>query len=64
MNSYKYTIMHERRETLELLFPRNSAASLVAFCPVFVRPVRPLCYGAIEISMHNIELAPISNSRF
>ena len=37
------------------------------FCvvsPVFVRPVRPLCYREIEISVHNIELAPISNSRF
>ena len=35
MNSYKYIIMHERMETLELLFPGNLEAGLVAlscFC--------------------------------
>ena len=32
--------------------------------PIFVRPVHLLCYRAIEMSVHNIELAPISNSRF
>ena len=36
----------------------------VLFSPVVVHPVRPLCDQAIEISVHNIELAPISNSRF
>ena len=57
--------MHEkkRKEILELLFPGYLAASLVALS-CFVRPVRPLCYWAIEISVHNIELAPASNSRF
>ena len=32
--------------------------------PVFVPPVCPLCFRAIEISVHNIKLAPISNSGF
>ena len=44
-------------ENLELSFPGNLAASLVV-CPVFVCPVHPLCYWAIDISVHNIELAP------
>ena len=37
--SYKYIIMHEKNETLELLFPGYLAASLVAlscFCASFV----------------------------
>ena len=60
MNSYKNIIIHEKMEALGLLFPGYLVASLA----VFVHPVRPLCYWAIEISVHNIELAPISNSRF
>ena len=36
----------------------------VLFGPVFVCPVRLLCCRAIEISVHSIELTPISNSRF
>ena len=60
MNSYKYIII---KETLELLFP-GIWWLVWLLCPVFVRPVRPLCYWAIEISVHNVELAPTSNSRF
>ena len=29
----------------------------VLFCPIIVCPVCPLCFWAIEISVHNIELA-------
>ena len=36
----------------------------VLFGPLFVCLVRPLCCRAIEISVHNIELTPISNSSF
>ena len=53
MNSYKYI---KRMGSLELLFPGYGGSQAVF--------VRPLCYQAIEISVHNIELAPISNSRF
>ena len=70
----------KRMETLERLFPGYLADSFVIMpigvnsvvvYPVVVRSVlffpvfvHPLCYRVIEISVHNIELAPISNSRF
>ena len=34
----------------------------VLFCPIIVCPVCPLCFWAIEISVHNIELAFNLNS--
>ena len=64
----------------DIIFPRYLAASpvivpigvnpvvvypvvvlCVLFCPVFVHL---LCYRAIEISAHNIEVTPISNFMF
>ena len=53
----------KRMQTLGLLFPGNLVANLVNLS-FFVRPMLPLCYRAIEISVHNIEIAPTSNSRF
>ena len=53
----------KRMQTLELLFPGNSVASLVTLsCVCATRASFVL--SRIEISVHNIELAPISNSRF
>ena len=53
----------KRMETLELLFPGCLVASLVALS-CFCASCTSFVNRAIEISVHSIELAPISNSRF
>ena len=62
--SYKYIIIHEKNGNSELLFPLELGSQSGCFVP-FLRVLCILCViRQLKISVHNIELAPISNSRF